>query len=157
MREDSSSWTSSKKKKKQTAGKGGEMLSPIALSRQASKDKKSPVAGDKPKQSPGRLIWGKGSSHKKAVGPAHNLTCTVELGASMQPPTVEVTFDTAGQHTLRWNTDIIEVSNGDPRRDNDRFDLPQGSCNLYLYPIITTAQEPRGITASEAGVRILNR
>ena len=72
---------------------------------------------------------------KKRVGDdehsySHNLNVR-----GVVPAKVEVTLNVAGQHILSWNTKLTPADGEIQEEDI----LPIGSCNLYLFPAVTTA------------------
>ena len=74
----------------------------------------------------------------------------LELESTL-PATVIARMDRTGQHTLSWQQPIYEnAGDAEPA-------LPVGMCNLYLYPSIRTALEPRGYRTGPAGLRVLRR
>ena len=79
----------------------------------------------------------KGASFKTETNPhIHKHVVSIK---GFSPSQIEVTLNVEIQHTLSWDVEIKEMFDRDGDGVPDRM-MPEGSCNLYLFPAITTAR-----------------
>ena len=87
----------------------------------------------KPASSP-RLLARMGTKSKLPPVDSHTHHHTLQSVKGVVPTTVQISLNVAGQHTLSWTTSLTPAD-GDVQEEDV---LPAGSCNLYLFPMITT-------------------
>ena len=118
----------------------------------------APTATLKPRRSTKRLSVDT-TRHNKFAG-------ALELSArGFLPQSVDYSFNVDGPHLLTWSSSIrsraqaaLAAMHGDVHEEvleDETFTLPRGSCCLYTFPTVTTADDPHPFLPSGDGIELL--
>jgi hypothetical protein len=86
-------------------------------------------------------------SNLLTAAPLKCVELSLSLSTQLRPATLGFTFDVEGGCLLKWDVDVCDASGESV--------LPRGSCNIYIFPLVMTAVEPKPYRPSDQAVELL--